>query len=584
MSPMLSGVAASARLRAALLTLCLIGGAVVAVTLPTRTSSGAPAADVVVDLSFADDANADRFTTSGAGKWRVEAGRYELVGLTGRQLRPARRPFSLLRSPLARSAWTLRVRAKPAKRGGEFLVVLWSGSPDDYVYLHFGRTSASSGVYAVTGGHQRLLQPLAAKAMRGRWQLVELRRKGDEVKIYRGGASHGVSYLGTAGVDLPTTLRAGLGSWGSKVAFDDLEITASPSTPGSVPSASHGASHSAGQPSVPSIPPVTAPIAPTITPAPGGRDVRVATSAELTTALAGARPGDVITMADGVYTSKGLKAPLVIGGKQYVGTFVGSASGTASAPIVLQGSRNAVIDGKPGEVGTGTQYGLYLAGADHWIVDGITVRNVAKGIVLDESDHTTIQNVAVTIIGQEGVHLRALSSDNVVRNNVISYTGQKNETYGEGIYVGSANSNWGTYTDGQPDASDRNQLLGNDISHTGAEDMDLKEGSSGGLVQGNTFDGADMTGSWADSWIDLKGNYWMVTANHGSTALLDGFQVHQALAGWGIGNVFGANAAAVNGPGYGFWLHKEVTGDNTVRCDNTVTGAGSGFANVACVP
>ena len=119
------------------------------------------------------------------------------------------------------------------------------------------------------------------------------------------------------------------------------------------------------------------------------------------------------------------------------------------------------------------------------------------------------------------------------------------------------------------------------ISQTGAESMDIKEGTSDGVIQGNTFDGAGMSGSWADSWIDLKGNSWTVAGNHGTNAPEDGFQVHGALDGWGNDNIFSNNTADVRGPGYGFWLQNNVTG-NVVACDNHVLAAASGFANTPC--
>ena len=90
-----------------------------------------------------------------------------------------------------------------------------------------------------------------------------------------------------------------------------------------------------------------------------------------------------------------------------------------------------------------------------------------------------------------------------------------------------------------------------------------------------------MTGSWADSWIDLKGNGWLVEPNQGVNALEDGFQVHQALSGWGNNNLFSDNVARVNGPGYGFWVQNGITGTKFL-CANTVSGAAKGFANVAC--
>lgn len=90
------------------------------------------------------------------------------------------------------------------------------------------------------------------------------------------------------------------------------------------------------------------------------------------------------------------------------------------------------------------------------------------------------------------------------------------------------------------------------------------------------FAGLAVSGSWADSWIDLKGNGWVVENNHGTTALEDGFQVHQALSGWGNGNLFRNNLAEVDGPGYGFWLQNGITGRRS--CAPTpcpVRGAGS---------
>ncbi|OLT15092.1 hypothetical protein BJF78_16720 [Pseudonocardia sp. CNS-139] len=71
---------------------------------------------------------------------------------------------------------------------------------------------------------------------------------------------------------------------------------------------------------------------------PGGREVSGA--GELSAALAGARPGDVIRLADGVYE----------------GAFVATASGTPDAPIWVCGSRGAVLDGG----GTRGGYVLHL--------------------------------------------------------------------------------------------------------------------------------------------------------------------------------------------------------------------------------
>ncbi|OUM40497.1 hypothetical protein CI784_13365 [Arthrobacter agilis] len=66
-------------------------------------------------------------------------------------------------------------------------------------------------------------------------------------------------------------------------------------------------------------------------------------------------------------------------------------------------------------------------------------------------------------IGAEAVHFRTGSSDGGIRDSVIHDTGLKQPEYGEGIYLGSAKSNW---TGGVPDRSDRITVSGNRIVNT----------------------------------------------------------------------------------------------------------------------
>ncbi len=93
-----------------------------------------------------------------------------------------------------------------------------------------------------------------------------------------------------------------------------------------------------------------------------------------------------------------------------------------------------------------------------------------------------------------------------------------------------------------------------------------------------------MTGE-ADSWIDVKGNGWLIQNNHGTTARTSGFQVHEQADGWGTANTFDANRADVRGPGYGYELRNptdDPDADNRVLCTNTATGAARGLANTTC--
>lgn len=295
-----------------------------------------------------------------------------------------------------------------------------------------------------------------------------------------------------------------------------------------------------------------------------GRVVDVRDANGLRAALADAQPGDEIRLADGTYR----------------GRFTIARDGTAAEPITLTGSRSAVIDGGGTNAGRAVQLQ-----ADHWRLAGFTVTNAQKGIMALGAQHADVDGVRVHHIGDEAIHFRDDSSDNVVRNSEISDTGLREPGYGEGVYFGQAKSNW---PDGQPDRSDRNQAVGNHFGpDVRAEAIDIKEGTTGGEVRGNLFDGAGMTGAnYADSWLDVKGNGYLIADNRGVYALRDGYQTNVQLPGWGRDNVFTGNTVDLRAGGYGFSIRKSG-GDalgNVVCADNTVTNAGSGVANVPLTP
>ncbi len=295
----------------------------------------------------------------------------------------------------------------------------------------------------------------------------------------------------------------------------------------------------------------------------GHQALRVASAGALASALASASPGETIMLAPGTY----------------LGNFVAAKSGTPSAPITLCGSRRAVLAGP--EIRHG--YVFYLDSASWWRLDGFTVRGGQKGIVTDHASHDVLYGLYVSGTGDEAVHLRSLSSDDLVSHCVIRHTGLLVQFFGEGVYVGSANKNWCRYTACKPDASDHDQILDNDIADTTAENIDIKEGTTGGVVSGNHFDGAGMVASAATAWVNVKGNDWVIKDNTGVTSVGDGFAVHQVYPGWGIGNVFAGNHARVDGPGYGIYVQSRHLG-TTVACDNVAVRAASGQSDVPCSP
>jgi hypothetical protein len=290
----------------------------------------------------------------------------------------------------------------------------------------------------------------------------------------------------------------------------------------------------------------------------GTATATVSTASQLTSALKAAKPGSTIVLQDGTYR----------------GRFTLAAAGTASRPITVCGGPGAVLDAGS----TSSGYGFHLDHADHAVLSGVTVRDAQKGVMIDDAQGVTVRGLTVTRIGDEGIHVRDGSTGARILDNRISQTGSHEAKYGEGIYVGTANSNWCDISQCQPDRSDGALLQGNTISATTAENIDIKEGTSGGTVQGNSLDGAGSTA--ADSWIDVKGDDWTITGNTGAHSSGDGFQTHQVVDGWGTGNRFADNTATVDGDGYGFHLAPALA--NVVACDNTAPQAAKGLANVPC--
>ncbi|MFB4425267.1 right-handed parallel beta-helix repeat-containing protein [Streptomyces sp. QL37] len=287
--------------------------------------------------------------------------------------------------------------------------------------------------------------------------------------------------------------------------------------------------------------------------------VDVSTAAQLKAALAAAAPGDTIRLADGTYT----------------GNFKATVPATSAARITLTGSPAAVLT-------AGGGYGLHLNGASYWTVYGVTVTGGQKGIVTDAATGVVIDSVTVHGLDMEGVHFRTSSRDGVLKNSRIHDTGRNGRGMGEGVYVGSA----GDLTD----RSDNARIIGNTIGPgVGGENIDIKEGTTGAEIIGNTFDGNGLTGAnYDDSWVDVKGNDVLVENNKGVRTTNNGYETHTQQSGWGCGTVFRDNVSDLSGATGGGQLAVNVTNASTsclttVYASNTVTG-GKGLTNIAVTP
>ncbi|RLV65879.1 Sheath polysaccharide-degrading enzyme [Streptomyces sp. CBMAI 2042] len=287
--------------------------------------------------------------------------------------------------------------------------------------------------------------------------------------------------------------------------------------------------------------------------------IDVSTAAQLKSALTTVSPGDTIRLADGTYT----------------GNFKATRPGTSGARIILTGSSRAVLT-------AGGGYGLHLNGASYWTVHGVTIKGGQKGIMADTANGVVIDSVTVHDLDMEGVHFRKSSRDGVLKNSRIYDTGQNGRGMGEGVYVGTAND--------LSDRSDNAQILNNTIGpDVRGENVDIKEGTTGARIIGNTFDGNGLTGAnYDDSWVDVKGNNVLVEGNRGSRTTNNGYETHTQQSGWGCGTVFRNNTSNLSGATGDRQLAVNVTNNSatcrtTVYASNTVTG-GRGLTNITVTP
>lgn len=294
------------------------------------------------------------------------------------------------------------------------------------------------------------------------------------------------------------------------------------------------------------------------------RLVPVSTAAQLTNAIYYARQGDLIQLAAGTYKGRwNLKV-----------------SGSANSRISVCGPRSAVLDGG------GTGYGpiALAARANNWTIQGFTIRNAFQGLFLIGAHGVTVKGLEIYNIGQEAIHLHSFSTHNVIDGNYIHDTGKNAARYGEGIYIGNASSKWCTYYNCKPDKTDSNQVLRNVLGpNIGAQLVDMKEGTTGTIITGNTFNGAGGS-SYQDAWVNVYGNRSTVSGNTGTTARVNGTKVQTVASGWGTYNVFHSNKYNLGGgSGYGFLIGGGAPASTSaLGCDNTVVNADDGFANVKC--
>lgn len=252
-------------------------------------------------------------------------------------------------------------------------------------------------------------------------------------------------------------------------------------------------------------------------------EVYVSNAEELKNALSNASAGDEIILKEGVYQDDTGWTP-----------FSSSGEGTKDNPIILR-SENSESMAEIMGTDPANNITLYITG-DYWIVEDLKVSTAQKGIVLDNSNHSIISNCEVYNIGSEGVHLRDNSSYCTIKDSYIHDTGVVSKSYGEGVYVGSYYGE--TKYEHQ---CDYNTIQNCTFKNVPAEHIDIKELTTSTIVEDCIMYGAGISGeNSADSFIDIKGNGCIVRNNvcyqEENSIIIDAFQVHVLVDGWGFDN------------------------------------------------
>ena len=204
-----------------------------------------------------------------------------------------------------------------------------------------------------------------------------------------------------------------------------------------------------------------------------------------------ARPGDQVDLAAGVYLQD----------------VVSRRDGTASAPITVRGPAGAVVKGAGGAR-------IFEINHDYLTLEGFTLdglwgapatadgfrekllyvvsRQAGDGVTGLKVLQMTFKNA-----GGECVRLRYFAQRNEIANSrfegcgVHDFRFQAGKRNGEAIYIGTApeqRSN-GENPTADPDSSNDNWIHGNTFDTQGNECVDIKEASSGNVVEHNRCTG-----------------------------------------------------------------------------------------------
>jgi parallel beta-helix repeat protein len=301
---------------------------------------------------------------------------------------------------------------------------------------------------------------------------------------------------------------------------------------------------------------------------------------QLNNALKVVRAGDMIELSPGTYDAR---------------INIYNAIGSVHRPITICGPQSAVIAGKPNY--DKNSFALTLVNSTYTRLVGFSVQYGLTGVMMENTTYSMVVGLTINNTRNEGIRLRYGSKYNTIRNNKISLTGRRElggwGGTGEGIYVGSSQKQMHSYGRYWLDRSDYNVLEYNVIGPGVLSEMiDVKEGTTGGIIRGNLFDGRHLTNlNGANSWLSIKGNNWTVTNNNGQYLKNGhGMGTSRKLSGWGRYNTFKDNNCLLyrfgskSSAGSYCVFANTVPESQIIDCSNVAIGATKGVTNVRSCP
>lgn len=288
------------------------------------------------------------------------------------------------------------------------------------------------------------------------------------------------------------------------------------------------------------------------------RTVNVASASALSSAAVNAQAGDCIMVAAGTYN---------------LPTQNWTRSGTATAPITIQGAGSTTI------LSLGGNGGIYIK-ASYWHVRKLRVTNGFFGIQTEGSVYTEIDSVEIDHVQQAAINLRYGTNHSTVKNSKIHDTGLGTARYGEGIYIGGYASEGSSLPD---NAADDNQVLNSTFGpNVRAESVDISDGSDRTTVIGNTIDGTGTVFEYGymNSLIGVRGTGNVMTDNVLSRGAPHGFDQYNGTTVYHRNRISLQATTSYPAP-VGI---NRAGGTTTVYCDNDVTSIPPGGAaySVAC--